>query len=188
MFTAGRYETPDLAGWTDGDFNDDFLFGSSDLIVALSQGQYADAALNAEMTTDPTEQMGGQVTLQYDDQTGNLRLLTDDSLSTFEIRSTKSGFNPDFANGFTGPFDIARADKLFRMDTGGFVDFDLGDILSPGLSADQLSSELVVDGSYAAGGRLTDVRFEMVPEPQSALLAAGGLLILAASRRRSQLL
>jgi uncharacterized membrane protein len=40
VFTAGKYETPDAAGWASGDWNGDVRFNTSDLVFALIQGGY----------------------------------------------------------------------------------------------------------------------------------------------------
>ena len=38
MFTTGKYEVDVIAGWSEGDFNDDAQFDSADLVAALQTG------------------------------------------------------------------------------------------------------------------------------------------------------
>ncbi len=40
VFTAGKYETNEAAGWAQGDWDGDGAFGSSDFVVAFSDGGY----------------------------------------------------------------------------------------------------------------------------------------------------
>jgi hypothetical protein len=40
VFTAGKYETPDEAGWAAGDWNGDRRFNTSDFVFAFTQGAY----------------------------------------------------------------------------------------------------------------------------------------------------
>jgi hypothetical protein len=40
VFRAGKYETGEFAGWSEGDWNDNALFESGDLIEALQTGTY----------------------------------------------------------------------------------------------------------------------------------------------------
>jgi hypothetical protein len=40
VFTAGKYKTPDEAGWAAGDWNGDRRFNTSDLVFAFVQGGY----------------------------------------------------------------------------------------------------------------------------------------------------
>jgi hypothetical protein len=189
VFVGGRYETQELAGWSDGDFNDDAIFNSSDLVVALDKGMYSSEAAVAESpASDPTVSIGGQVKLQYDNLTGDLSLVTGpERLSTLEIRSSDSLFQPEFAEGFDGLFDVKRSDKLFKMDVSGFGDWELGSVLPAGLVLDELRGDLSIDGSLADGGRLSGVLIEAVPEPNSVLLTAIGFAALVFSRTfRSQ--
>ena len=40
VFAAGKYETGEMAGWSEGDWDGDMAFGSGDLVVAFSDGGY----------------------------------------------------------------------------------------------------------------------------------------------------
>ena len=40
VFTAGKYETGEMAGWAEGDWSGDMVFGSGDLVLAFADGGY----------------------------------------------------------------------------------------------------------------------------------------------------
>ncbi len=40
VFTTGKYETGEMAGWTEGDWDGDMLFDSGDFVAAFSDGGY----------------------------------------------------------------------------------------------------------------------------------------------------
>ena len=40
VFTAGKYETGQAAGWAEGDWNADGVFNSSDMVMAFIDGGY----------------------------------------------------------------------------------------------------------------------------------------------------
>ena len=40
VFAAGKYETGQMADWTEGDWDGDMVFGSGDLVYAFSDGGY----------------------------------------------------------------------------------------------------------------------------------------------------
>ena len=40
VFTAGKYETGEMAGWAEGDWDGDMAFGSGDLVAAFTDGGY----------------------------------------------------------------------------------------------------------------------------------------------------
>jgi hypothetical protein len=44
VFSEGKYETGEMATWTQGDWNGDMVFGSGDLVFAFSDGGYVAAA------------------------------------------------------------------------------------------------------------------------------------------------
>ena len=47
VFSGGKYETGDMAGWALGDWDGDMQFGSGDLVFAFSDGGYVAAAAPA---------------------------------------------------------------------------------------------------------------------------------------------
>ena len=40
VFAAGEYETGQMAGWAEGDWNGDMEFNSGDLVLAFADGGY----------------------------------------------------------------------------------------------------------------------------------------------------
>ena len=40
MFVAGRYETEEFATWSEGDWDDNSVFDSYDMLLALQTGDY----------------------------------------------------------------------------------------------------------------------------------------------------
>jgi hypothetical protein len=40
VFSAGKYETGNMAGWAEGDWSGDMVFDSGDLVAAFSDGGY----------------------------------------------------------------------------------------------------------------------------------------------------
>ena len=40
VFAAGKYETGEMASWTEGDWDADMVFGSGDLVAAFTDGGY----------------------------------------------------------------------------------------------------------------------------------------------------
>ena len=70
VFREGKYETGMVAGWADGDWNDNALFDSNDLIAALQTGTYEQrilAAVDPEKVPPPSN-----VSLLYDPLSGQL--------------------------------------------------------------------------------------------------------------------
>ena len=53
VFSAGKYETGEAAGWADGDWNGDTLFNTSDFVAAFSDGGYEQGARPAAVP-EPT--------------------------------------------------------------------------------------------------------------------------------------
>ncbi len=45
VFSAGKYETNEMAGWAEGDWNGDMSFNSGDLVVAFADGGYENGPL-----------------------------------------------------------------------------------------------------------------------------------------------
>ncbi len=189
VFQRGLYETGQLAGWVDGDWNDNALFESGDLIAALQTGTYEQppvAAVSALLdSTDPT-----QLIVEYDAITGDLRVdATGTALTAFLIDSSSDLFLGENIAGLDGPFDLHRSDRIFTMNLTGFRQLDLGQALPAGLGADLLVADLSFDGAWLGGGGLDSVRLSIVPEPSTAALLTGALLVVAGrwrpARRRN---
>ena len=54
VFRAGKYETGEFAGWSEGDWNDNGLFESADLIEALQTGTYEQGPPAAPGVPEPS--------------------------------------------------------------------------------------------------------------------------------------
>ena len=65
-------------------------------------------------------------------------------------------FRPDGVNHafIDSPFGVASENKLFEVWIEGVSQVDLGNVLPPGLTIGELTSQLSVDGSYVGGGSL----------------------------------
>jgi hypothetical protein len=144
----------------------------------------------------------GKPDFQYDPATGHLFFRTDGGtftttggassfVSSLTISSAGGNLIPTgasnvFSNG-TGATLTANLLSSALTNTPGFTDnFDIGAVLAPGLTADQLTADLTVKFQSLNGGalKLSDI---IVPEPTSlALLSlgAGGLLARRRSRKR----
>ncbi|MCA9168299.1 MAG: hypothetical protein KDB23_11545 [Planctomycetales bacterium] len=98
--------------------------------------------------------------IDYNSATGNLRLRTDPSsaLSAFDMFSPHRWFSfttrPSWRTSF---FDVANPGHLFHIDTAGFNDLDLGDVLPTGLTYEQLVAEFRIDGAMRGGGAINSV-------------------------------
>ena len=178
VFQRGRYETGELAGWSDGDWNDNAVFESGDLIEALQTGTYeqpsaAVMAAEGEPLGQPT------VTLTYEQLTGSLFVDTETvGLTALQVVSSEHLFIDGHALNLDGPFDIDRADKLFVMKLDGFQTLDLGPVLPANLSLQNLLTDLRIEGAWVGGGALDASQIRLVPEPSSVGLLASGTLLL----------
>ena len=180
MFQAAKYETNQLAAWSDGDFNDNARFTSSDLTAAFAEAWYVAAATSADIPDDGPDE---PVTVEYDSTNGQLRIENSHQLSTFELTSEDEQFLPAKAVSFDGPFDVSRSDKLFLLSVDGIADeVALGNVLPAGLSLAELEADLSFDGSLTQGGRLADVRLHIVPEPNYSLILVVSAILLAVRR------
>ncbi|MCA9148686.1 MAG: PEP-CTERM sorting domain-containing protein, partial [Planctomycetales bacterium] len=107
---------------------------------------------------------------------------------TLEMVSSRSLFMPErIRDGIIVPsFDVASAKKIFVLKTSGFGALDFGDVLPPGLGADELLADLGVSGSSSADC-LQFAKLYFVPEPSG--IAAFGIalpLLIRMSRRRRE--
>ncbi len=186
VFQIGRYETGELAGWSEGDWNDNGMFESGDLIEALQTGSYeqtptlASDAAEGESITMPL------VTVNYDAQSGGIDVQTDSSaLTALQIVSAQNFLVGGNAWNLGGPFDIDRTDKLFVMKLDGFDSLELGPLLPPDLSLAELAADLRIEGAWLGGGASTSEQLKLVPEPAAASLLAFSLVAWPLGRRRS---
>jgi hypothetical protein len=59
VFTAGKYETGEMAGWAQGDWNGDMVFSSADFVAAFVDGGYEQGvrAATAAAVPEPSSLM-----------------------------------------------------------------------------------------------------------------------------------
>lgn len=184
-FQVGRYETGNVAGWSDGDWNGNGTFESGDLIEALQTGTYEQGPIPAIAATG--EKVDGQVVVVYDPATGDIRIDTDNQLLTsIQLTSKDQIFLQGMGIELDGIFDVDQPEKIFKLGVDGFSDPHFGPIAPVGLTASYLESDLTLDGSMLGGGGLDNVSLLVVPEPNALVLFGIGLLGLRSSRRRAR--
>jgi hypothetical protein len=130
------------------------------------------------------------VIFDYSADTGDLHVYQDDAaefeITALEIKSESNVFLYDkcpYAPVDCHLFDVYRADKLFRLDQGGYGEVLFPKALPVGLSHAFLANDLNVDGAIFLGGTFSDVVM-LVPEPSPMALLTVGLLSVAVRRRR----
>jgi hypothetical protein len=97
-----------------------------------------------------------QAALQYDSQTGGLRLRAQTPLTTLEIQSQSQIFTGTASPGvFISLFDVVRPDKLFKLVHSGFAELDYGPIAKPGLENHALLADICARGSWKPSGIAT---------------------------------
>jgi hypothetical protein len=183
VFQKGKYETNELAGWSDGDWTDNARFETDDLVVALQAGtyeQFAEPARDAPRFADDVP----AAMVSYDSKTGALRVVTQAAeLTALQFDSEQQLFLGDAALNLDGPFDIDRPDKLFVMKLDGFSQLDLGPVLPPGLSLDAVLGDLTIQGAWLGGGALESTQLYVVPEPSGVLLGLAAISLAWRHRR-----
>jgi len=151
------------------------------LIVGWATSAHANSLAGLVDSADAA----GAVILVYDPADGNLRVQANDieGVTTFELRSSSGMFSPEnIPEGTLGAsFDLGYADKVFKFDTTGFTQLDLGPILPTAMKGDELLTDLSVNGSLSPMGTLEDAPnggpyLHVVPEPSSFVLSMVGLL------------
>lgn len=172
---AGKFEGVGPATWAEGDWNGapggqpgsppqgDGVFNSADYVAAFQSGTYrlGAYATPASQPIDARQRLirghAGDIVVSYNASNGEILVDTKGiSLSTFQLRSRSNIFasNQDVVLLL---FDTNEATNQFRLSPSGLP--ALRFLASPGLSQDQLLSELTVDGSRIAGGGLGTVSF-----------------------------
>jgi hypothetical protein len=127
-------------------------------------------------------------TFVYDPADGNITVYGDGlKLTTLEILSQQSLFRPESAHAgvLSSPFDVFTSSKFFHLHTSGFESLEIGPVLPPGLSFDELRNDLVFSGSIHPAGLLPGID-ALVPEPAGWLLAVAALPLLTRWRRAAK--
>jgi hypothetical protein len=145
----------------------------------------------------------GLIDFEYDPATGDVKFKLDGQtltttggqasfISSLTIQSVSGQLKPGNASGeFKGGTGLTTTPNLLASaltNAPGFTDnFDLGNILGTGLTANQLTADLTVKYQVLNGGVLkpADVTFaSVVPEPTGLALIGVGAAGLMARRRR----
>ena len=179
IFIQGKYNTGEVAAWADGDWDDDALFTSDDIVFAFQEGHFegSPSAVDALLESGQ-HNVSDELLVTYDALTGDVHV---DSLgkplSVLQIVSASQvlrGSQQDL----WGPFELDQADRLLKLDVTGFSSVAFDELLPVGMSGTQLVEDLSFDGAWVAGGGPTDVRISLVPEPSGfALLLLGWLVV-----------
>ena len=194
---AGKYLTGNRATWGEGDWNGtsdgdvdrpprgDRVFDQLDIIAALSADVYLTGPYGA-ITRDgiPGD---SRTSLVYHANTGELSVdaPAGNELTSINITSEAGRFTGDTPAALDGAFDNFAADNVFKATFGGsFGSISFGEILPPGISEADLTTDLSAVGSLAGGGDLGEVDLIYIPEPTAAVLILCGLLALSWTRRR----
>lgn len=176
MFQHGKYETGEPATWEAGDFNGapggiagmppigDGLFNSTDFVVAFTasqyrRGPYDDAAGDPQHTRKPlTRSSDSDITLEYDPDTGDLRMESQVPITTFQVHSEPGRFRNVSHPQLNGLFDVSTSDSRFGLFPDGITVLELDGALPVELTNADLFDDLTVDGSYQGGGQIDDVQ------------------------------
>ena len=186
----GLYNTSSPANWREGDFNQDGVFDSADMLMAGATGVFNNGPYS---TTEGTTSGTAPVNIVYNEVTGNVSFDTKGvtNMNGFILKSAGNGLLFSNANLTAGPFVTTSSGTISSSFAQTFADdYNLGDVLAAGLAKSFLLSDLTFTYSQASGGGVKTGQLVMVPEPASvAALATGGVvgtLLLRSLRRRKQ--
>lgn|GEM_PF-2791071 len=186
----GLYNTSSPANWREGDFNQDGVFDSADMLMAGATGVFNNGPYS---TTEGTTSGTAPVNILYNEITGNVSFDTKGvaDMNGFILKSASNGLLFSNANLTAGPFVTTSSGTISSSFAQTFANgYNLGDVLAAGLAKSFLLSDLTFTYSQASGGGVKTGQLVMVPEPASvAALAMGGVvgtLLLRSLRRRKQ--
>jgi hypothetical protein len=178
---ANSFGTGDGFGWSDGDNDGDGDVDSTDIQNILAQGAFPN-----DYAMAPGSDGDGTVDLLFDGAQG-LSIDTDGATINGFILSSSTGVLAGSAA------DLSDVPGFFVTDTDEEISSqfgyafngvtDLGEVLAPGLSLDDLAADLTM--TYTVEGQSGVFDATIVPEPMTmSLLAVGGLGVLIRRKRR----
>lgn len=197
-FEEVDFGTPAATGWTDENLAKDLCIGGS----VLGGGKLSGVRLNSESgpfvkSCDTRPNMGGDAPppiylyAGYNFQNGQMLISTSgQSMTALEIRSADNLFTGPRPTNLSGPSDIFASNRIYKLDTNGFLSLDLGPALPSGVPYEQVQS-LQFSVSFSPDGAFEDVPVVLyfVPEPSTTLLlglASSVTALRHARRRRSR--
>ena len=142
------------------------------------------------LTTD--RDVAESVVVSYDPADGNLLVSGNGvELTTIELISSSAFFQPESVTDgiIQPPFDVATEAKLFHLNTGGFSELNLGSVIPPDMSGEQLIADIEVNGSILPSGSLAAAVgggpfLYVVPEPGTMTLFLLGIALAVTNHRR----
>jgi hypothetical protein len=161
---AGRYNQSALFG--QGDANGNGIFDAADVTALLNSGLYQTGPLWPQAPNPSAEYLlpmgaagDGQISLEYNPATGNVRLITDGPLvSAIQLLSAAGHLTGTGSLWTPTGLDVRAPTLAFHMMnavTGtGFNVFDFGTIAVPNLTQAQILAGWKIDGALLSGGAL----------------------------------
>jgi hypothetical protein len=168
------------------------------LVLSLSSTALAGRTMDgAYPAIDPTERA---LNLVYNPDDGGLRVVLNSGdadspmnmMTSLQINSAGDDFGGSRPTNLTGPFDVFRKDRLFKMDTTGFgPSIDFGTPMMSNRTPDDLMQSISVAGSFLGGGSIDQLPFHLihpaaVPEATGLGLVCLGMLGVVERRRRAR--
>jgi hypothetical protein len=187
---TAKYLTGQAATWGEGDWNGapggqvgsppagNGRFDQLDIIAALAPGHYLKGPYAA---IGPGGRRGdAQTSVEYNPSTGEVYVdaPAGTNLTSINIDSAAGIFTGAPAQNLGGSFDNDSDTNIFKATFGSsFGSLSFGNVARTGLSQAMVLGDLTVVGSLAGGGALGNVDLIYVPEPSTAALAAGALVV-----------
>ncbi|MCA9217191.1 MAG: hypothetical protein KDB27_29180 [Planctomycetales bacterium] len=162
----GKRDTGEHATWEEGDWTDDGVFDREDgrMLFNPNYVKYAgDVPYDADAGEPidhviPIQTTGvADVTLYYFPDSGTVTAVPADESKLGALHIVSKSNSVVGVRG-EGAFDFSRPDQQFLMDFQGGSWIEFPGVLPPGWTREQILSDLLVDGAFAAGGDLGTVR------------------------------
>ncbi|MFC1759497.1 hypothetical protein ACFL2H_12140 [Planctomycetota bacterium] len=110
-----------------------------------------DSQCTAEDIDAISDALRNDALLVYSPVDGDLSLQAGQPITTLEIFSDRAIFTPE-CEGLDGSFDVCRPDKLFKLSPAGLRNHRFGTVAPAGVSARTWADDLVINGTFFAGG------------------------------------